>query len=475
MKKISSILLLAGFCLLGAACSDDEEPLQGLAINTADTGFEADGGEGGISIASMGEVKAFADKDWIEITSVAADSVRFRVGPNPDAMLRTGKITVEGISGSKEVTILQKGSMFGIYADSVALKGMGGEEFAVSVKYVMSGVGVSDLKIEGRPEWLTVTPVNDSIVFTAERNPEEERQAELTFTAGWKTVRLIVTQNALRWLTDFYGNELKEILLTADKGEQYDAFQATEDLEGYDPDWSIAVAAGGDWLTIGEDPWGNKNMLQFTENETGKTRSTSLEITAKGEVIGTLPVHQLPVDKNGAYFRGTWTLHSVNEEGLPQDIEITVSPISPFSPANLKIVGLDQQFGDRDPATATVKTGSDGISYVEMKCQDLKFKVTASSNRQQYDLWIVPLSEGMSLVRNESAAWNFEYDRATESVVIKPNDYIATTLPNANDGMQFPGLGIIGYNASIGYANFGLGLYFPDPSRGCMWLEKAAE
>ncbi len=475
MKKILGLLFLAVVGLSFAACSDDDEVQPSLEINAADTGFEADGGEGGISVSSLGKVDAVADKAWIEITSVTADSVHFRVETNPGAMLRTGKITITGTNGSKEVTILQKGATFGIYADSIAIKGMGGEEFSVAVKYTMSGT--SDLKIEGTPDWLTVTPRNDSIVFTATRNSGEDREAELTVTASWKSVKIKVSQNALRWLNDFYNHEpIKEILLTADEGEKYSPFIASEDLVEYDPEWSVAVAADCDWLTIGEDYWGDKTLV-YEENETGKTRNTVLEITAKGEVVGQLPVFQLPVDNNGTYFRGTWTLHSVDETGTPQENEVTISVVSPFSPTNLKLVGLDQQFGEDDPAKATlIRPADGGIPYVEMKCQNLGVSVTDRDKGQQWTLWIVPMTTEGNLVPYTACAWNFVYDRETEDLVVCPNDAITNELPEANDGMQFPGFGILGkLNNSNNWANFGLGLYFPDPSRNAIWLERVAE
>lgn len=487
MKKIGSFLL-AGLCLLAAACSDDDDAAQPLQISSADTGFEADGGEGGIGVAAPGGVEAVADKDWIEITSVTADSVRFRVGPNPEALLRTGKITVSSSGGREEVTILQKGSTFGISGDSVVIKGMGGERFAVAVKYTMSGV--ASFEVEGKPDWLTITPVNDSIVFTATQNFEEKRTAELTFVAGWKSVKFKVLQNAVRWLADMSGNGIEEILLTADKGSMYDAFLPTEDLQDYDPAYKVTVAAGCDWLTIEEDPWGNNNMLVYTANETGKARATALEVTAQGKTLTTVPVCQLPVDRNGSFFRGTWKIHSTTldpETGsmLPQESSITISPVSAFTPAVLNIIGLDQMFGEQDPAEADLKTGADGIPYVQLMCQFTGAVLTANTG-QTYGVWLVPMSEEGSLVANEDCGWNIEYDRETDNLVVVPNDKIVTDLPAANEGLQFPGIGVLGRPCSYvqgqkpqwqqgQWGNFGQGFYFPDPSRGVIWLEKVAE
>lgn len=485
MKKIN-LLLLAGLCLVSAACSDDDEASPGLEINAADTGFEADGGEGGISIASMGKVDAAADKDWIEITSVADDSVHFRVAANPDALLRTGKIAVTGSGGRKEVTILQKGSFFSmdVPEGGIEFSGLGGEERSVALEYVMKGAMEISIESGYDESWLKVTQEEGRVVFTGTVNETNApRSTVVTVKAGGKRVNVEVTQKAVEWVrvTESWTNATEtgpEVIFYSNH-TRTTVFSPSE-IEEYDHDWYIEKhGEWGDWISIisGESSSTGKKWAGFDidPNDTGKSRHVAVDIMAQGKAVQSYTVWQYPVDRDGEYFEGTWTLHSLNDDFSPQDTEIQISKNNAGSTGDLLIVGLDQQFTDQDPAAAAF---NDIRAHpgVEMMCQDLEFSVISNNDSQEYALWIVPLSEELSLVRNTNGGWSWEYDRDTETLVVKPNDYIATTLPNANDGMQFPGFGVIGYNSVLGrYVNFGLGVYFPDPSRGTVWLERAAE
>lgn len=475
MKKIS-LLLLTGFCLFAAAsCSDDDEETGlGLEINAADTGFEADGGEGGISIASLGEVNAVADKNWIEITSVAADSVHFRVEPNPDVMLRTGKITVTGSGGHEEVTILQKGSYFAMEVPEggIEISGLGGEERAAALEYIAKGMKVT---VEGGESWLTVTHEEGRIVFTGTMNEtNESRSTTVTVNAGGKRISVEVIQKVIEWVTlsETWTNiteEGPELIILGNMSAVNGAVKPAE-IEEYDPDWSIEEDV--DWIIVEY----NGEKIRFTVNETGKSRHAEVNIVARGKVVQSISIWQYPVDIWGEYFEGKWIMHSLNNDFMPQTTELTIKKTSE-SPTSkdFMIIGMDQQFTDKDVAAATWRQEKIHPS-LEMMCQDLKTTVTSNGNNQQYALWLVPLSEAMNVVRNINCGWNLEYDRDLEGLVVKPNDYIATTLPDANNGMQFPGFGIIGYNSTLNnYVNFGLGIYFPDPSRNAVWLERVAE
>ena len=110
MKKII-YTLIAVFCIGITAC-DQGEPLviPQLDIVESTVDFEAIGGKGFITLASLGEkVNASSSTEWCSIQNVTGNKITFNVTENAEITTRTAIIRVTAGAITKQVAITQIG------------------------------------------------------------------------------------------------------------------------------------------------------------------------------------------------------------------------------------------------------------------------------------------------------------------------------------------------------------------------------
>lgn len=116
MKKLLSIMILLAGVISFTSCSDDDvtytAPAQ-LALKSADAFFEAVGGTGSIVVNSSESITATSNAEWLSV-AVNGSTVSLTVASNSKLEGRSTTILLKSPSASKEVSITQRGIIYGL-------------------------------------------------------------------------------------------------------------------------------------------------------------------------------------------------------------------------------------------------------------------------------------------------------------------------------------------------------------------------
>ena len=158
---------MAVFCIGMTAC-DQGEPLviPQLDIVESTVDFEAIGGKGFITLASLGEkVNASSSTEWCSIQNVTGNKITFNVTENAEITTRTAIIRVTAGAITKQVAITQIGLVaqyerkdFYSYPDNVA--------FTEPIKFTSS----LPIAVTIDNDWLSYTETEEGFQFKAEEN-----------------------------------------------------------------------------------------------------------------------------------------------------------------------------------------------------------------------------------------------------------------------------------------------------------------
>lgn len=158
---------MAVFCIGMTAC-DQGEPLviPQLDIVESTVDFEAIGGKGFITLASLGEeVNASSSTEWCSIQNVTGNKITFNVTENTEITTRTAIIRVTAGAIAKQVAITQIGLVaqyerkdFYSYPDNVA--------FTESIKFIST----LPIAVTIDNDWLSYTETEEGFQFKAEEN-----------------------------------------------------------------------------------------------------------------------------------------------------------------------------------------------------------------------------------------------------------------------------------------------------------------
>ncbi len=181
MKKII-YTLIAVFCIGITAC-DQGEPLviPQLDIVESTVDFEAIGGKGFITLASLGEeVNASSSTEWCSIQNVTGNKITFNVTENAEITTRTAIIRVTAGAITKQVAITQIGLVaqyerkdFYSYPDNVA--------FTEPIKFTSS----LPIAVTIDNDWLSYTETEEGFQFKAEENTSgKARMGKATVKSG---------------------------------------------------------------------------------------------------------------------------------------------------------------------------------------------------------------------------------------------------------------------------------------------------
>ena len=173
---------MAVFCIGMTAC-DQGEPLviPQLDIVESTVDFEAIGGKGFITLASLGEkVNASSSTEWCSIQNVTGNKITFNVTENAEITTRTAIIRVTAGAITKQVAITQIGLVaqyerkdFYSYPDNVA--------FTEPIKFTSS----LPIAVTIDNDWLSYTETEEGFQFKAEENTSgKARMGKATVKSG---------------------------------------------------------------------------------------------------------------------------------------------------------------------------------------------------------------------------------------------------------------------------------------------------
>lgn len=430
MKKIYLILLVSACSLAFAGCSDDDDTVADvLEIVSSDIGFDAAGGNGNISLRTLGSaVNAVSDKSWLTVTAATATAVTYSVGENSEPLQRSAKITITAGGLSREVTILQNGALFNINANAVEIDPTGQSSYLIEYDTSMSSVPEVSIP-QSAEQWLSATVAEGAIRLTAALNYTGARSAVITITQGWKPIEITVTQEMVDLL------DVKELVL--DREQATITVTPTEYLAMAAASWDIA--SDNTWISLSKN--GRESFtVTVSENTTGSFRSGTVDLKSDGgEVLFSLNVSQKTYSYE--FFLGDWMMNYGS--GLNVQVMLSADPedTDAYIMTGLRNYPVHVGYEDRGETAALTITCPQFFGTVNY---------TTSSSTGTANLYLFPTTTSATgFNRSEGIGYDCIYNLNETSQTL-------TVQANATTSITINGLIFAGQDVSSGsWINFG--------------------
>lgn len=272
-------------------CSDDDNDIMTLKIVSSDVEFQAPGGSGTIIFVSSATVSVTSNQEWLKLGTPGSGSVSYEVATNDGISARVATVTFTAGGISESVAINQMGTIFDLEENY--------EISALSQETQFELYTNSDnVSVTSEANWVKVSIENGYLKIIPELNTVGDRSTFLTFSSGWKTKKVTLTQASL----------ISSSKISLDGTESVYTFSINPDIEKIDNSWTIE--SEGDWYTT------SKNGLDITvnapQNDTGTPRKGKIKIKA-GEVVIEIDVTQSSIVDYYKYFLGTWNIKYDNK------------------------------------------------------------------------------------------------------------------------------------------------------------------
>ncbi|MBQ7420507.1 MAG: BACON domain-containing protein [Prevotella sp.] len=281
MKKILSlIVLLAGVTMFTSCSSDDATytPTPKLEIGAADVLFEAEGGNGSITLNTSSAVTATTDADWLAL-SVSGNKVNVVANPNITLNGRSALIKLKAGETEATVTATQKSSIYGIPSLEYEIA-----DYQASLD--IDVVHNQTVTVESQADWLTAVfnEETSQIEIVAEDNNEADpREGIIKITMGQYTDEIVITQIGLLLKPEV------EILKTTD-----DAASLTVSVSH---SRTVTVKSNDDWITATWNARTNVLTCAVKANDTGWRRTGTVTLTS-GPATQTVTISQFDFVKD---------------------------------------------------------------------------------------------------------------------------------------------------------------------------------
>jgi len=210
MKKfLSKSLILMGAMIAAVtgftSCGgdDDDTPTPTLSVSNTSLSMEAGGGSMNLQVTSNTGWYVSSGASWCSVSPQQGTNngvVYVTASENTSTSSRSCNLTISTTDGSlsQTVQITQAGLQASLKSiDPVSL---GSEKGASNTFSIETNVAWT---LSGKPEWLTVTPLNGNgnatvtVTTLSANETAEERTATLTVTAGGQTTTVKVTQASM--------------------------------------------------------------------------------------------------------------------------------------------------------------------------------------------------------------------------------------------------------------------------------------
>lgn len=168
MKAKTFIFFLSAVLICMSSCSNDDGDVYiPIAIAQSDVVFDAEGGDGYVSLRGSGSVASVTSSDdWCTASFDGGSTVNLRVPVNPSSDNRNAVVTVIDDNGNEvHVAVSQTGSVYVLDSNKVLNFGYNDSTAAVSI-----ASHNIDANLESSVSWLTAKKDGNSIVVNAVDN-----------------------------------------------------------------------------------------------------------------------------------------------------------------------------------------------------------------------------------------------------------------------------------------------------------------
>lgn len=219
-----------------AACSKDDAtytPIQPLEVTKAEVEYDAAGGNGVITVDAS-SVEATCSSSWVKL-STSGNTVNVTVDENPGFDGRSARITLKSAGKQADVTLVQKGIIYGINGDLEQKFDNKARSFSLSI------VHSAPVTVKSNNDWITASfdAENDLINIQLTQNETGwERIGTVTVSSGSMTDVITISQFDIK---DVILGEYTLYYVSSATGTSYDKSVAAEltetslniDLSGY--------------------------------------------------------------------------------------------------------------------------------------------------------------------------------------------------------------------------------------------------
>ncbi|MBR1547613.1 MAG: BACON domain-containing protein [Prevotella sp.] len=334
MKKLYSFIALLAAVTLFTACGDDDatyNPTPKLDVTNVNVLFEAEGGQGSITVNTSSALTATTESEWLTL-SVSGKTVTAMAAANNQLDGRSATILLKAGGAESIVTATQKGSVYGL---------AGGKEYQISDSpdtLYIPVVHTSGVTVESLADWLHASfdEATSQIVVASDGNYEvAPRVGQVAYATGTIQDTLVFTQAGMS-----FELETDDVsFITNAAGSQTVKVSSTK---------SINVLSTVDWITASYDETAGVVTVDVAANSEGAAR-VGYVVVMSGEAQKFITVSQYEFTQE---VFGYYAFVYYNSETFqPESLEAALTEnglylVTPYSETPYVVpVGLDAENG----------------------------------------------------------------------------------------------------------------------------------
>lgn len=212
LSRIYYLLLVVIGSLALASCDDDDKVVdEGLKVLSAETSFDANGGEHEISV-NKDVVKAYAADDWL---AVNAQGSKVTISTQANVSNESRHTTLVVKSSETDSTIVNVSQLGSIFVLEGLPSGIAASDAAVSYTYSMKHN--LPVEVSSSADWIKVSVTDDSFKVDLKKNETGRfRSGSFTYSSG--NIKNIINVSQSEFARDFEG--MYYLAYTSNEGTQ---------------------------------------------------------------------------------------------------------------------------------------------------------------------------------------------------------------------------------------------------------------
>ena len=199
LSRIYYLLLVVIGSLVLASCDDDDKVVdEGLKVLSAETSFDANGGEHEISV-NKDVVKAYAADDWL---AVNAQGSKVTISTQANVSNESRHTTLVVKSSETDSTIVNVSQLGSIFVLEGLPSGIAASDAAVSYTYSMKHN--LPVEVSSSADWIKVSVTDDSFKVDLKKNETGRfRSGSFTYSSG--NIKNTINVSQSEFARDFEG------------------------------------------------------------------------------------------------------------------------------------------------------------------------------------------------------------------------------------------------------------------------------
>lgn len=212
LSRIYYLLLVVIGSLALASCDDDDKVVdEGLKVLSAETSFDANGGEHEISV-NKDVVKAYAADDWL---AVNAQGSKVTISTQANVSNESRHTTLVVKSSETDSTIVNVSQLGSIFVLEGLPSGIAASDAAVSYTYSMKHN--LPVEVSSSADWIKVSVTDDSFKVDLKKNETGRfRSGSFTYSSG--NIKNTINVSQSEFARDFEG--MYYLAYTSNEGTQ---------------------------------------------------------------------------------------------------------------------------------------------------------------------------------------------------------------------------------------------------------------